>query len=57
MAAEFDQFTPEVLERIRREQEQFARAYPASQPVRHWEAPFIAPVPGGDHFALSAIAA
>lgn len=45
VAAEFDQFTPELLERIRREQEQFARAYAASEPQRRWEPPFLAPVP------------
>jgi murein DD-endopeptidase MepM/ murein hydrolase activator NlpD len=45
VAAEFDQFTPELLERIRREQEQFARAYAASEPQRRWEPPFIPPVP------------
>jgi murein DD-endopeptidase MepM/ murein hydrolase activator NlpD len=44
VAAEFDQFTPELLERIRREQEQFARAYDASAPIRRWEPPFIPPV-------------
>jgi murein DD-endopeptidase MepM/ murein hydrolase activator NlpD len=45
VAAEFDQFTPELLERIRREQEQFARAYAASVPQRRWQPPFIPPVP------------
>ncbi len=41
---EFDQLTPEVLERIRAEQEQFARAYSASVPARLWQRPFIMPV-------------
>jgi murein DD-endopeptidase MepM/ murein hydrolase activator NlpD len=45
VAAEFDQFTPDLLDRIRREQEQFARAYAASTPKRRWEIPFIPPVP------------
>ncbi len=45
VTAEFDQFTPELLERIRSEQEQFTRAYLASAPPRRWEPPFIPPVP------------
>ena len=45
VAAEFDQFTSDLLDRIRREQEQFARAYAASTPKRRWEIPFIPPVP------------
>jgi murein DD-endopeptidase MepM/ murein hydrolase activator NlpD len=43
--AEFDQFTPELLQRIRREQEQFAQIYRAATPTRFWELPFISPVP------------
>jgi murein DD-endopeptidase MepM/ murein hydrolase activator NlpD len=45
VAAEFDQFTPEVFDRIRRDQEQFARAYGASLAKRYWEPPFISPLP------------
>ncbi len=41
---EFDQLTPEVLERIRAEQEQFVRAYSASASARLWKPPFIMPV-------------
>jgi murein DD-endopeptidase MepM/ murein hydrolase activator NlpD len=41
---QFDQLTPEVLERIRREQEQFLRAYATSAPTRLWEKPFMMPV-------------
>jgi murein DD-endopeptidase MepM/ murein hydrolase activator NlpD len=43
--AEFDQFTPELLQRIRREQGQFARVYRAATPKRFWELPFVTPVP------------
>jgi murein DD-endopeptidase MepM/ murein hydrolase activator NlpD len=45
VAAEFDQFTPELLARIRAEQERFARAYAGSEPSPRWELPFIAPLP------------
>jgi murein DD-endopeptidase MepM/ murein hydrolase activator NlpD len=45
VAQEYDQFTPELLERIRREQEQFAGVFGASAPKPFWERPFIAPVP------------
>ena len=44
VAPEFDQLTPEVLERVRKEQQQFARAFSASVPTRLWERPFIMPV-------------
>lgn len=44
VAPAFDQLTPEVLERVRREQQQFARAFAASVPARLWERPFIMPV-------------
>lgn len=44
VAPEFDQLTPEVLERVRREQEQFARAFSISAPARLWERPFMMPV-------------
>jgi murein DD-endopeptidase MepM/ murein hydrolase activator NlpD len=42
--AEFDELSAEVLERIKRDQEQFARAFMSSTPERLWEAPFLAPV-------------
>lgn len=45
VAQEYDQFTPELLERIRREQAQFAGVFGASAPKPFWERPFIAPVP------------
>ena len=44
--AEFEQLAPEVLERIKKDQEQFARAFMSSAPERIWEAPFLLPVPG-----------
>jgi murein DD-endopeptidase MepM/ murein hydrolase activator NlpD len=44
VAAEFDQLTPEVLERVRKEQQQFARAFSTSVPVRLWEKAFMMPV-------------
>lgn len=44
--AEFDQLSPEVLERVRREQEQFSRAFTASGPRRLWAGPFLPPVSG-----------
>lgn len=44
--AEFDQLRPEVLERIRNEQEQFARAFMSSKPQRLWAGPFVSPVSG-----------
>lgn len=44
VAPEFDQLTPEVLERVRGEQEQFARAFSVSAPARLWEGPFVMPV-------------
>jgi len=43
----FDQLTPETLERIRRDQNEFARAFATSVPERLWEAPFIMPVHAG----------
>jgi murein DD-endopeptidase MepM/ murein hydrolase activator NlpD len=45
VAQEFDQLSPEVLERIRREQEQFARVFAVSAPQRLWARPFVAPLP------------
>jgi murein DD-endopeptidase MepM/ murein hydrolase activator NlpD len=44
--AEFEQLGPEVLERIKKDQEQFSRAFMSSAPERLWEAPFLLPVPG-----------
>jgi murein DD-endopeptidase MepM/ murein hydrolase activator NlpD len=44
VAPQFDQLTPEVQERVRQEQQQFARAFSSSVPARLWEKPFIAPV-------------
>ena len=45
VAQEFDQLSPEVLERIRREQEQFARVFAISAPQRLWARPFVGPLP------------
>jgi murein DD-endopeptidase MepM/ murein hydrolase activator NlpD len=44
VAPEFDQLGPEVLERIRVEREQFARAFASSVPSRLWEKPFVVPL-------------
>lgn len=44
VAQEFDQLSAEVLDRIRREQELFARAFSASAPARRWFGPFLSPV-------------
>jgi len=45
VAQEFDQLSPDVLERIRREQEQFARVFAVSAPQRLWARPFVGPLP------------
>jgi murein DD-endopeptidase MepM/ murein hydrolase activator NlpD len=45
VAPALDQFTPALLERIRAEQERFARVYASSDPAPRWELPFVAPVP------------
>ena len=45
VAQEFDQLSPEVLERVRREQEQFARVFAVSAPLRLWARPFVGPLP------------
>ena len=45
VAQEFDQLSPEVLERIRREQDQFARVFAVSAPQRLWARPFVGPLP------------
>ena len=44
--SEFEQLAPEVLARIKKDQEQFSRAFMSSAPERIWEAPFLQPVPG-----------
>ena len=44
VAPAFDQLTPEVLERIRNEQQQFARVFLTSAPTRLWQKPFMVPV-------------
>jgi len=44
VGAEFDQLSPEVLERIRRDQDEFARAFMTSSPDRLWRGPFVLPV-------------
>lgn len=44
VAQEFDQLSSEVLERIRREQEQFARVFAVSAAQRLWARPFVGPV-------------
>jgi murein DD-endopeptidase MepM/ murein hydrolase activator NlpD len=45
VAQEFDQLSPEVLERIRREQEQFGRVFAVSAAQRMWVRPFVGPLP------------
>jgi murein DD-endopeptidase MepM/ murein hydrolase activator NlpD len=42
--AEFEQLSAEVLERIKKDREQFYRVFMSSAPERLWEAPFLAPV-------------
>lgn len=44
--AEFDQLSPEVLERIRREREQFTRVFSTSSRQRLWEGVFVEPLAG-----------
>jgi len=44
VAAEFDQLSPEVLERIRQDQDQFTRAFMTSMPERLWEGRFLLPI-------------
>lgn len=44
VAAEFDQLSPEVLERIRNDQDEFARVFMTSAPDRLWRGPFVLPV-------------
>ena len=44
VAAEFDQLSPEVLERIRKDQDQFSRAFMTSTPERLWDGRFLLPI-------------
>jgi len=44
VAQEFDQLSAELLDRIRREQEQFARVFAVSPARRWWARPFAAPL-------------
>jgi len=44
VAAEFDSLSEEVLERIRREQDDFSRVFATSAPQRLWEGAFVPPV-------------
>jgi murein DD-endopeptidase MepM/ murein hydrolase activator NlpD len=44
VASGFDQLSPETLERIRDDQEQFSSAYTSSTPERLWEGVFVLPV-------------
>ena len=44
VAAEFDSLSEEVLERIRREQDEFSRVFASSAPQRLWEGAFVPPV-------------
>lgn len=45
--AEFDHFSKEVLDRIRREQDVLSRLWRISTPQRFWEGRFVQPVSGG----------
>jgi murein DD-endopeptidase MepM/ murein hydrolase activator NlpD len=44
VGTEFDQLSPEILERIKKDQAQFSRVFMSSVPERLWEGPFIIPV-------------
>jgi len=44
VGAEFDQLSPELLERIRKDQDEFSRAFMTSAPERLWKGPFVLPV-------------
>jgi len=44
VAAEFDQLSAAVIERIRKDQDQFSRAFMSSAPERLWEGSFLLPV-------------
>jgi murein DD-endopeptidase MepM/ murein hydrolase activator NlpD len=44
VASEFDQLSPETLERIRHDQEQFSSAFMSSTPERLWDGVFLLPI-------------
>jgi murein DD-endopeptidase MepM/ murein hydrolase activator NlpD len=44
VASEFDQLSPETLERIRHDQEQFSSVFMSSTPERLWEGAFVLPI-------------
>lgn len=44
VASEFDQLSPETLERIRSEQQQFSHTFTSSAPERLWEGAFLLPI-------------
>jgi murein DD-endopeptidase MepM/ murein hydrolase activator NlpD len=44
VAAEFDRLSPETLERIRNDQEEFSRAFMSSVPEPLWEGAFVLPI-------------
>lgn len=44
VASEFDQLSPETLERIRHDQEQFSNAFMSSTQERLWEGAFVLPI-------------
>ena len=44
VAAEFDQLSAEVIERIRKDQDQFSHTFMSSAPERLWEGSFLLPV-------------
>jgi murein DD-endopeptidase MepM/ murein hydrolase activator NlpD len=44
VAAEFDQLSPEILARIRNDQEEFSRAFMSSLPEPLWEGAFVIPL-------------
>jgi murein DD-endopeptidase MepM/ murein hydrolase activator NlpD len=44
VATEFDRLSPETLERIRNDQEEFSRAFMGSAPERLWEGAFVLPL-------------
>jgi murein DD-endopeptidase MepM/ murein hydrolase activator NlpD len=44
VADEFDQLSPEVLQRINADRERFARAFASTSPTRLWVKPFVLPI-------------
>jgi murein DD-endopeptidase MepM/ murein hydrolase activator NlpD len=44
VAAEYDHLSAEVIERIRKDQDQFSRVFTTSAPNRLWDGPFLLPV-------------